>query len=163
MRSLLRGLAALWLFAASSAFAAVTPNSIVSPQTPTVGVVQFLQGTDSPGTYKTIYTAGANGSRCVALWSTNNDASATHLLTVQIVRSAVKYGGMALTTVVNAGFANAVPAQNLTTSTVWPGLPTDGSGNPFIMLASGDTLQATFATALTSTDVINVVAICADY
>ena len=36
--------------------AAVTPNSDVTPQTPNNGKVQFLQGTDSAGTYKTLYT-----------------------------------------------------------------------------------------------------------
>jgi len=143
--------------------AAVTPNSAITAQTPTRGVVQFLQGTDTAGTYKTLYTAGSNGSRCNAMWSTNNDASATHLITVQIVNTAVKYGGMSLTSVVSAGFATAVPPQNLMAPANWPGLPLDSDGNPFISLVSGDTLQATFATALTSSDVLNVVVHCADF
>lgn len=146
-----------------AARAATTANSVVTPQTPNRGIVQFLQGTDSAGTYKTLYTGGTNGSKCVGMWSTNNDASATHLLTVQIVNSAVKYGGMSITSVINAGFANATPAQALMTPTVWPGLPLDNNGNPFFILASGDTLQATFATALTSSDLINIMAVCTDY
>ena len=52
---------------ASPAFAAVTANSVVTAQTPNRGVVQFLQGTDSAGTYKTLYTAGTNGSICFGL------------------------------------------------------------------------------------------------
>lgn len=151
------------LFASSVANAAVTANSIVTAQTPSRGVLQFLQGTDVAGTYKTLYTAGSNGAKCVAIWSTNNDPSATHLLTLQVVNGGVKYGGAALTTVVNAGFANAVPAQPFLSGGVWPGLPVDGSGNPYIILASGDTLQATFATAITSSDVINMEAVCAEY
>ena len=143
--------------------AAVTPNSFVSPQTPNRGIVQFLQGTDTAGTYKTLYTAGANGSRCYGIWSTNNDASATHLLTLQIVNGGVKYGGVAITSVESAGFANATPAQNLTSATNWPGLPVDQYGNPYIQIVSGDTLQATFATNLTSTDLINIVASCSDF
>lgn len=150
-------------FLSSAAFAAITPNSIVTPQTPTRGVVQFLQGTDTAGTYKTIYTAGTNGSRCNALWSTNNDASATHLLTVQIVNGGVKYGGIAITTAVNQGFANGVAAINLFSPTNWPGLPIDTAQNPYLQLASGDTLQGTFATALTASDLINLVASCQDY
>jgi hypothetical protein len=146
-----------------TAEAAVTANSFVTSQTPNRGVVQFLQGTDSAGTYKTLYTAGSNGSRCNAIWSTNNDASATHLLTLQIVNSTVKYGGVAVTSVESAGFANAVPAQNLLSPTLWPGLPADQYGNAFIQLVSGDTLQATYATTLTSSDLINIVAICSDY
>lgn len=143
--------------------AAVTANSIVTAQTPSRGIVQFLQGTDSAGTYKTLYTAGANGSRCFGMWTTNNDGSATHLVTVQVVNTSVKYGGVALTTVSNAGFANATPAQNLMSSTNWPGLPVDNAGNPYIALNNGDTIQATFATALTSSDLINIMAVCADY
>lgn len=165
MRNLARALgAALALvLLAQAGDAAVTANSIVTAQTPTRGIVQFLQGTDAAGTYKTLYTGGANGSRCFAMWSTNNDGSATHLITVQLVNSAVKYGGMSITSVINAGFANATPAQNLMSSTNWPGLPVDSNGNPFIELANGDTLQATYATALTSSDVLNIVAVCADY
>ena len=147
----------------AAAYAAVTANSFVTPQTPNRGVQQFLQGTDSAGTYKTVYTAGSNGSRCYALWATNNDPSATHLLTVQIVSSTVKYGGVAVTSVVNAGFANGTPAQNLMAATLWPGLPVDQYGNPYIQLISGDTLQATFATSLTTSDVINLVAVCSDF
>jgi hypothetical protein len=143
--------------------AAVTPNSIVTAQTPNRGIVQFLQGTDTAGVYKTLYTAGANGSKCSAIWTNNNDASATHLVTVQIVNATVKYGGASLLSVVNSGFITATGGQSLLSTTLWPGLPVDSDGNAFIILASGDTLQATFATALTSNDVLNVVAICVDF
>lgn len=153
----------LFLLLAPSAWAAAVPNSFISPQTPNRGIVQFLQGTDSAGTYKTLYTAGSNGSRCYAMWMTNNDASATHVVTVQIVNSAVKYGGTALLSVQSAGFTNGTPAQSLITPTIWPGLPLDQYGNPYIQLVSGDTIQATFATALTSTDVLNIVASCSDF
>ena len=142
---------------------ATTPNTFVNPITPNRGVVQFLQGTDSAGTYKTVYTAGSNGSKCTGIWETNNDASATHLITLQIVNTSVKYGGVAITSIENAGFANATAAQNLMAPGVWPGLPRDSDGNPFIMLISGDTLQATFATSLTSSDLINIVATCVDF
>jgi hypothetical protein len=141
----------------------LTPNSIITPQTPTRGLVQFLQGTDVAATYKTIYTGGANGSKIVGLWLTTNDGTATHLVTVQIVNTAVKYGGVAITSVLSAGFANATPAQNLMSPTNWPGLPVDAAGNPYLILASGDTLQATFATALTASTLINIVAVAADY
>lgn len=154
---------ALGLLVSGMANAAVTPNSVITAQTPNRGIVQFLQGTDSAGTYKTLYTAGSNGSVCKAMWTTNNDGSAAHLLTVQIVNGGVFYGGVALTTVNNAGFANATPAQNLMANTVWVGLPTDSQGNPYLLLKSGDTIQATFATALTASTLINIYASCADF
>lgn len=162
-RLLTAACAAALAFASGQALSAVTPNSIVTPQTPSRGVVQFLQGTDSAGTYKTLYTAGSNGSKCIAIWETNNDGSATHLITVEIVNSSVKYGGVAVTTASNDGYANSTPAKNLMSTANWPGLPIDSDGNPFFFLASGDTLQATFATALTSSTKVNLVAICADY
>lgn len=143
--------------------AAVTPNSIITAQIPNRGIVQFLQGTDAAGTYKTLYTAGINGSKCFGMYETNNDGSATHLVTVQVVNGGVRYGGMAITTASNDGFANAAPAKALMSNTNWPGLPIDGNGNPTIYLVSGDTLQATFATALTSSDLINIYVSCVDF
>ena len=146
-----------------SAFAATTPNSAVLPQTPNRGIVQVLQGTDSAGTYKTLYTGGSNGSMCFGMWMNTNDGTATHLVTVQLVNSAVKYGGTAITTVLSAGFASGVPAQAIMTPAVWPGLLSDVVGNEYIFLVSGDTIQATFATALTSSTVINLQVSCVDY
>lgn len=168
-RLLLASVAALGLLA--PALATTTPNSIITAQTPTRGVVQFLQGTDTAGNYKTLYTAGANGSKCFGLWETNNDASATHLVTVQVSSSTTGhcspatscYGGAAVTSASNDGFANGVPAKNLMSSTNWPGLPLDGNSNPFVYLKSGDTLEATFATALTSSDWLNLTSVCVDF
>lgn len=156
---------ALSLFAfVSTAEAATTPNSSVQPQTPNRGIVQFLQGTDTAGTYKTLYTGGSNGSIIKGIYATTNDASAAHLLTCQIVNTAVKYGGVAITIPISSGFANAVPPINIMAPANWVGLPTDSDGNPFLFLAStSDTIQCTFATNLTSTDVINLVAITADF
>ena len=68
-----------------------------------------------------------------------------------------------LSTVTSAGFVSGAPDQNLMSASVWPGLPVDEYGNPYIQLISGDTIQATFATALTSTAVINIVASCGDF
>lgn len=144
--------------------AATTANSIVTPQTPNRGVVQFLQGTDTAGTYKTLYTAGSNGSKCMGATMTNNDTSASHLVTLQIVNTSVKYGGVAVSTVSSAGFASGTTPQTLMTSTVWPGLPVDGNNNPFIEMISGDTLQATYASAFSTTgNLINLQIVCTDF
>jgi hypothetical protein len=84
-------------------------------------------------------------------------------VTCQIVNTAVKYGGVALTSVVNSGFATAVPPQSLLSPAVFAGLPIDGNGNAFDTLISGDTIQCTFATSLTASDLINVHIIASDY
>ena len=143
--------------------AAVTATPVFV-QAPKLATVQFLQGTDTAGTYKVLYTGGTNGSKIVGIIATSNDASASHLVTCQLARSAVSYGGVAVTVPVNAGFANAAPPVSLMSPTVWAGLPFDSDGNPFLYLSgSGDTITCTFATALTTSDVINVIAVVADF
>jgi hypothetical protein len=148
---------------AIDARAAVTPNSVVTPQAPDRGVCQFLQGTDAAGTYKTCFTPQANGAKCFGGWETNNDASATHLITIEVVNGGVKFGGTSFTTASNDGYANATPSKSWTSSTTWTGLPVDSDGNPYFFLAPGDTLQATFATALTASDKINLEVTCVDF
>lgn len=155
---------ALVLLAAAPAFAATTPNSSVTPQTPKAAVMQFLQGTDVAGTYKTLYTGGTNGSIVKGIYITSNDPSAAHLVTCEYVSSAVNYGGFAINVpTTTPGYATAVPALAPMTAANWPGLPVDSDGNPYIYLNSSDTIKCTFATALTASDKINVVAVIADF
>ena len=154
MKKLLLTLA-LILFA-SAAQAAVTTNSIVTAQTPKLAVVQFLQGTDVAGTYKTLYTAGSNGTKVSGLWSNTNDASAAHLVTCQRFVSTTAMGGDAANVPVSSGSTAAALVVNLMSQTVWLGLPVDGNQNAFFYLNAGDTLQCTFATAITGTDVLSI-------
>jgi len=143
-----------------------TSSSPVLVQVPKLALVKFL-GTistpDAPGTYKTLYTGGANGSKIIGLWENNNDGSLTHNVTLAINRSGIIYGGVVFTTAVNDGWANGTPAKNLMTPTLWPGLPIDSDGNPYFFLQSGDILQATFATALTTNSFINLAAVVGDF
>jgi hypothetical protein len=157
-------LVALFILTCSPVFAAGTQNKVITAQIPNLGVVQFLQGTDSAGTYKTLYTGGANGSIIKGLIATTNDASAAHLVTCQVVRSAVKYAVTSVNIPINSGFASGAPPVNLLSSTNTPGLPIDSDQNPFIYLFNAsDTLQCTFATALTASDVINIIAVATDF
>lgn len=151
------------ILAIPAANAATTPNSIVTPQTPNRGIVQFLQGTDTAGTYKTLYTAGVNGSRCYSLVSTNTETSVVHSLTIQVVNSTTKFGGTNIVTVANSGFTSTAAPQPIMTPAVWPGLPVDQYGNPYIQMVSGDTLQVTFGTALSTGALINLYTSCSDF
>jgi hypothetical protein len=162
MRRILAIFTASLLFCSGVANAAVTANSFVSPQTPHVGVQTFVQGTDAAGTFKTIYTGGTNGSKCSALIENNND-TVTHLLTIRVVHSATNVPIIAVTsTATGVGGSYATPTNILSPQNA-PGLPLDMTGTPYIELDSGDTLQATFATSLTTSDQINFYAVCSDY
>lgn len=156
-------LAAALAFAAEPAIAAPTPNSVVTPQTPNNGLQNFVQGTDATATYKTVYTAGGNGSKCVGLIETNNDGSATHLVTIAITNGGTDYVIVAVTTASNDGNGAGVPPKNLLATSNLPGLAIDSDGMPYLILKSGDTLRAQYSTSLTLTTRINLVATCADF
>jgi len=152
--------------------AALTQNAVVTAQTPNNGKCTFLQGTDVAATYKTCYTGGTNGSKIVGIWVTSNDASASHLVTVQLSTSTTAHcsptttclGGAAVTIPISAGFANAVPAINMLSPTNWPGLPLDSQGNPYLFLSvATQTIEATFATSLTASDQVSVTIMAADF
>lgn len=162
MKRICAGLLAA-LLGVSSALAATTPNSLIAPQALNLGATNFIQGTDSAGTYKTIYTGGTNGSKCFALMLDSNDQAAAHQIVLRIVHSTVTYDIATYTTQIGLAGSTFGPTANLMSATNWPGLPTDVSGNPYIYLVSGDTLRATFATALTAGNSINIVAMCGDF
>ena len=138
-------------------WAAVTPNAPITPQTPKHYLVRFVQGTDSAATYKTLVTGGANGTRCMAVWMTTDDTTATHIMTFRITRSATPYQGPIATTNLTQ-----LPVGILN-STLWPGLPTDSDGNSYLHLEPSDLLEVTFATALTAAKIIAVHAECWDF
>lgn len=145
---------------------ALTPNSQILTQTPKITPQNFVQGTDVAATLKTLYTAGANGSKVTAVLAATDDGSATHVLTLYLTRSAVDYYMGAYTIPVSSGtsgaaanidFLNGGPANLIL------GLPVDNDGQKYLFLVSGDTLRATFATALTSGKRIDMLAIGADF
>jgi hypothetical protein len=172
MRILQRLVLSLLLLSLAQASGAAVSSTPVFVQTPKIGNVQFLQGTDSAGTYKTVYTGGTNGSKITGIFVTTNDATTSHLVTIQISSSTSAhcspntscYGGVAVTIPVSSGYVNAAPAVNMMSAILWPGLPLDSDNNPYFMLPGNTyTIEATFATALTSTNWLNVVVVAADY
>lgn len=139
-----------------------TPNSPVFAQTPNRGVLQFTHSSTAT-TYATAYTAGAKGSKIMGISMNNNDGSATHLVTCQIFNATVAYGGVALTSTESAGFASGTNGQSLLSATLFPGGFTDANGNYALLLVNGDTLQCTFATTITSSDVLNILVTAVDF
>lgn len=135
-------------------------------QTPKITPQNFVQGTDSAGTYKTIYTAGANGSKITAIMVATDDGSATHVLSLALTRSATDYLFGAYTLPVSSGTDGSTAGIDLLRggpNTLIPGLPVDNDGQRYLFLESGDTLRLTFATALTASKRINVVTVGADF
>jgi hypothetical protein len=158
MKKLLAILAVL-LLGISPTFAATTPNSFITPQVPNRGLARFVQGTDAALTPKTLYTAGANGSRCYMIWASTND-SVAHPVTITITNAATLYTANTVNVPSGAGGSAGVPSVNL----MWSALPIDQYGNFYIQIVSGDTLQAYFSTAFVSGgSVVAVVATCWDY
>lgn len=142
---------------------AVTPNSIITVQTPKASCVQFSTA-DTAGTNKTLATGNANGTKITALFANSNDSGAAHLVTLQLQRSAVNFGGVAVNVPVSAGFVNGTPPVNFMSTAIWPGLPIDSDGNAFLFLQSTlDLLVATYATAIGAGFVVNMQAVGGDF
>lgn len=161
MKKLFYFLVALWvmLLPIANAFAATTANSIITAQTPKEAFLQFTNSS-SAGTYATLYTGSANGTKITSIFITNSDNSATHVVTCGLFNSATQYWSTSVTTTSPAsGSFNSLDLLG-----AWTGLPKDSDGNPYIYLNSAsDTLQCTFATAITSAKFINIGAIGADF
>lgn len=144
---------------------AVTSTPVL-PQTPKITPQQFVQGTDSAGTYKTIFTAGSNGSKITAILVNTTDGTATHLLTLRLNRSSTGYPIINYTLPINSGGDGSAASIDLLAggpSSLLQGLPIDNDGQKFLFLESGDTLEVTFATALTAGKNIYVVTVGAHF
>jgi hypothetical protein len=142
---------------------AVTPNSVVTLQTPKLDLVQFSTA-DAAATYKTLATGGVNGTKISGVWASNSDSTA-HNIFLGVQRSGGPQQTFIATTLpISAGFSNGVPPVNLMSSTVWPGLPVDSDGNPFILLQStADLLLAQYSLTFVAGGLINVGAVRGDF
>jgi len=157
-------LVATFLITAFEASAAVTPNSFVAPQTPTMGSIRFVAGTDALGTAKTLYTAGANGARCYSIMAGNNiPASIGTGVLIYPANVSANYIYLSGTSVASgAGSTPGVPLGSLMPS----GLPVDANGNAYLQLSAGSTLQVLMGTgwsSATTGQIQTVYAVCADF
>jgi hypothetical protein len=141
---------------------ALTPNSVVSPQTPSRGLVRFVGTTDGTATLKALYTAGTNGSKVLGIVGVNAGATA-HNVTLMIVNGGTNYQGNVVNLGTQAGNNGTVTPVALMSASVWPGLPVDSNGNPYLELNSGDTLEAEYATAQATTETISLYCVAQDY
>jgi hypothetical protein len=142
----------------------------IFPGSVRVTVTTFVQGTDTAGVYKTIFTGGASGSKVIGIYITNTDGTASHHMIAQYSNSTTDHcatattcgGGQQTTPDLNAGFVIDTGANDVIDE--WNGLPQDSDGNKFIYVTDNtDTLEMTFETALTASTKISVVVMAVDF
>lgn len=130
-------------------------------QTPKITPAAFTNA-DSANTKKTIGTAGTNGMKVVAVSIASTDTSA-RIAQLWLTRSATSYLLASYSVPITSGSDGSTVSANLLASYVWPGLPVDADGQPYLFLESGDTLQVSFTTQVTSGKEIDVVAVGANF
>lgn len=108
------------------------------------------------------YTAGANGSKIIAVIATSTDSAARD---IQMSRTngGTSYPLGTKNVAITAGTVTGTPAVNLLDPTVEVGLPIDSDGNPFLYLISGDTLTFSALTTVTTAKLISITVIAVDF
>ena len=139
---------------------ATTPNSVVTVQTPKLGLAQIA--TADAATFKSLYAAGANGSKIVGVLVASTDTVA-RVVQLALTRGGVNYVFSAAAVPVASGTDGASPTINLLGVTLCPGLPVDNDGQPYVLLQSGDTLTIASSTTVTSGKLLHATAIAGDF
>jgi hypothetical protein len=135
---------------------AFTQNAVATLiKQPQNGKVQILPADTT--SQKTVYTAGASGSKVSSLLATSTDTVARDVQ-VSITNGGTSFPLGTVSVVIGAGSTSGVPAVNLLDPTKLVGLALDSDGNPFIHLISGDTLTVAAQTTVTTAKAISVTA-----
>src|SRR5689334_18993291 len=110
---------------------AVTPNSIVTPQTVNMGGTTIVNA-DSTNK-KTLLTAGANGAVVRGIFATTDDTSANNVAVwVNDGTTDFRIGTTRVATL--SGTDGAVNGVDILNTTAIPALELDGAGNPVLYL-----------------------------
>lgn len=131
-------------------------------QNPKITPAAFTNA-DSANTKKTIVTAGSNGSKVTAVTVSSTETANARVVQLWLTRSATSYLLASASVAVNSGFDGTVAAVNLLASYIWPGLPVDADGQPYIFLESGDTLQASITTQVAAGKEVDIVSVSGDF
>lgn len=137
---------------------AVTATPVFT-QTPKITPAAWTNS-DSAATKKTICTAGANGTKVVAVVAASTDTTA-RVFKIYMNRSSTSYLMGAATVATPAGSDGVLPSTNLLS--LIPGLPRDNDGQPYIFLESGDILQGENVTQVTAAKEVDVTVIFANF
>lgn len=104
---------------------------------------------------KTIYTAGANGSKVTALIAVSTDTSARDVQ-ISITNGGTSFPLGTVSVPAGSGNSSSVTSVNLLNPAVLAGLAFDSDGNPYIHLISGDTLTVSALSTVTTAKLITV-------
>lgn len=116
---------------------------------------------DSANTKKTIATAGASGSKVVAVIATSTETANARVGQLWLTRSATSYLIGSFNVPINSGFDGST--QGVNALSLVAGLPVDNDGQVYFFLESGDTLQVSFTTQVASGKEIDVFAIFGNF
>jgi hypothetical protein len=135
---------------------AFTQNNLATlVRQPQNGKVQIVNA--DAQAQKTVYTAGASGSKVSSLIAVSSDTAARDVQ-ISITNAGTSYPLGTVAVAIGAGNSSAANAVNLLDPTKLIGLAYDSDGNPFIHLISGDTLTVSALTTVTSGKLITVCA-----
>lgn len=135
----------------------LTPVFAKQPQANRVTIVNA-----NGQTFETGYTAGANGSKVLAVIASSTDTS-NRDIQMAIINTATTYILSTKTVPLASGTAAGTPAVSLLDPAVLVGMPVDNDGNPFLFLVSGDTLVFSALTSITTAKAMTIHVIAEDF
>lgn len=113
-------------------------------------------------TQKTVYTAGASGSKITSLIATSTDTSSRDV-EISITNGGTSYAIGTVSVVAGAGTSSGVNSVNMLNLSNIPGLPVDSDGQPYLLLISGDTLTLSALVSVTTAKTITISAFGGDF
>lgn len=131
-----------------------TPTYVASPNP---GLAQIANADAS--SLKDLVTAGSSGTKVTGINVASTDTSA-RVIQLWQTRSATAYLIGSLSVPAASGNDGSTISANLLG--LIGGLPVDNDGNPYILLKSGDKLQVSSTTTVTSAKIVHVTATAGD-
>lgn len=135
-------------------------NQPIYPQT-IVSAVAQIQNSDGT-TLKTLFTAGANGSRIENILVSSTDTTNRDLM-FYVTVGGTDYLLATIQCPLTSGNSNTVGPLFALSNTLFIGLNTDPNGNKYIYLANGAVLKAKAGSTVTSGRVIQFLIQGGDY
>lgn len=123
--------------------------------TPNVGLVQIVNADASA--QKTLFTAGASGSKITSISAVSDDTAA-RVIQLSVLRGGTNYPIATVNVPIGSGSDGTIVAVDLMSLTLSPWLPLDNDGEAYILLKSGDVLQAKALTSITAAKTMTLLA-----